>query len=337
MTGRLKWLLFIGTAFLTTALANWTDTSTGVDLNKLPHPTLVKIRSGWLKQGGRTTFDGISATASGNEREVRLRGAGKSGKHWEARLCCLDEVWRADLDGNGTQDYILISDGPLFNGRMTPLFSISILLMDGDGLPVPFFTTLYHGESGKGVKSLVDLDRNGRAELLISTYDEGVSDPRVDAFCSGYWVTQLYGFRDLRVQEIRGTIGGIAFPLVHAWTYRGSECQALETPMLHAQAPPFYEHGTARDGDVSTVVRGGSGMQVRIKPVAGCRTIDPLIVVYDRANLREIAFLNLWSSAQDDLVEAIRRDGAAVTLSGLDKWMGHGDCSANLMWARGQN
>src|SRR5450432_2095240 len=98
--------------------------------------------------------------------EVELRGVGKSGKRWEAHMCCLDEVYRADLDGNGTQDYIFTGSGPYFNGRTTPLFSITILLMDAQGIPVPFFTSLYHGENGKGSKHLVDLNRDSRAEIL---------------------------------------------------------------------------------------------------------------------------------------------------------------------------
>src|SRR5260370_39820671 len=55
-------------------LANWNDTSTGIDLDKLPHFRFSKIRSGWLHDGSRATFDGITATASANPREVRLRG-----------------------------------------------------------------------------------------------------------------------------------------------------------------------------------------------------------------------------------------------------------------------
>ena len=133
-------------------------------------------------------FDAISATAGNRDaREARLRGVGKSGKQWEAHIFGLDEVWRADMDGNGTQDYVLFAAGPYFNGRTTPLFSLSILLMAPDGLPVPFFTVVYHGENGAGIKHLVDLSHDGHSELLIGTYDEIASDPLVGPFCSGHW------------------------------------------------------------------------------------------------------------------------------------------------------
>src|SRR6266403_1531914 len=123
--------MLIVAVLLTTVLGNWGDTSTGIDLDKLRQFPLSKIRSGRLKDGSRVTFDGITATVeSGDAREVVLRGVGKSGKRWEAHIFDLDEVWRADLDGNGTQDYVFFGSGPYLNGRTTPMYSISILLMD---------------------------------------------------------------------------------------------------------------------------------------------------------------------------------------------------------------
>src|SRR6185312_10223268 len=100
-------IIVLSGVFLAPLPGGWNDSSTGIDLNKLQHFPLTKIRSGWLRRGSRSTFDGITATAaSGDEQEVQLRGAGKSGKRWEAHIFGLDEVWRADLDGNGTQDYV---------------------------------------------------------------------------------------------------------------------------------------------------------------------------------------------------------------------------------------
>src|ERR1017187_3024237 len=105
-------LILVGIACMVGALANWNDTSTGIDFEKLPHFPLIKIWSGSLKAGSLATFDGITAAAYGSPREVRLHSVGKSGKAWEVHMRCLEEVWRADLDGNGTQDYIFFSTGP---------------------------------------------------------------------------------------------------------------------------------------------------------------------------------------------------------------------------------
>jgi hypothetical protein len=317
-------------------LGNWNDTSTGIDVNKLPPFPLTRIRSGWLKEGSHVMFDAISATAGNRDaREVRLRGVGKSGKQWEAHIFGLDEVWRADLDGNGTQDYVLFAAGPYFNGRTTPLFSLSIPLMARDGLPVPFFTVVYHGENGAGIKHLVDLSHDGHSELLIGTYDEIASDPLVGPFCSGHWSNQLYRFQHFGAEEIRGPMGGITFPFIHDWTYRGTECAAQEKPILTVRPALLYEHGTSTQGTVSTTIRGtgdASGL-LTIDPVAGCKAITTKVVVYDRPQLREIAFPNQFGTYSAELADRIRRDGARVELRGIDRWMGNGDCSVNLMWA----
>jgi len=316
---------------------NWNDTSTGIDLGRLRQFPLTRIRSGWLKDGSRVTFDAISATAAnGNERGVRLRGVGKSGKRWEAHLCCLDEVWRADLDGNGTQDYVFFASGPYFNGRTTPLFSLSILLMDREGMPVPFFTVVYKGENGAGIKHLVDLNHDGHAELLISTYDENPSDPHEGSFGSGHWTHQLYRFRNSGVEEIRGTIGGMKFPFIYDWTYRGTELAEGEKPFLAVQPATLYERGTSTGREVSTAIRKTADQNglLLIEPVAGCKTITSKIVVYDQPQNREIAFPNQFSTYSVDLSDRIRRDRAHVELRGIDKLMGDGDCSVNLMWAK---
>jgi hypothetical protein len=266
---------------------------------------------------------------------VQLRGTGKSGKRWEAHIFGLDEVWRADLDGNGTQDYILFGSGPYFNGRTTPLFSLSILLMDDDGMPVPFFAVVYKGENGAGTRHLVDMSHDGHAALLISSYDEIPSDARVGGFCSGHWTNQLYRFRDLGAEEIRGTIAGITFPFVHDWTYRGTECAEEENPVLVVQPPVIYEHGTRRDGEVTTRIVNSpdaSGL-LAINPVAGCEMIRPNVVVYDRPRVREIGFPNLFTSYVADLADKVRRDGARVGLRGVNRSTDDGSCSVNLMWA----
>jgi hypothetical protein len=322
---------------LTAVLANWNDTSTGIDLDKLRQFPLSKVRSGWLKDGSSVTFDGITATAARDVREVRLRGAGKLGKKWEAHIFGLDEVWRADLDGNGTQDYVFFASGPYFNGRMTPLFSLSILLMDRDGLPVPFFTVVFKGENGDGIKHLVDLNNDGHAELLISSYDERVSDPSAGAFASGHWTNQLYRFKDFGAEEIRGTVGGMNFPFIHNWTYpyRGNEREERHAPFSPIEPAILYEHGTRKLGGVITRIRK-SGVGVggfSIDETAGCNAITPDVVVYDKLQIREIGFPSMWNPYTTDLADTIRRDGAQVELRGVNDRFSDGHCSANLIWA----
>lgn len=59
---------------------------------------------------------------------------------------CFDQVWRAELDGNGVEDYVIVGSGPDGNSRSDPQYSLTLLLMDSTGMPFPFFKGIYHGE-----------------------------------------------------------------------------------------------------------------------------------------------------------------------------------------------
>jgi len=321
-----------------TAWANWNDTSTGVDLDKLRRFPLTKVRAGLIREATQVVFDGITARqASDGLREVTLRGKGKSGRRWQVRIASIDEVWRGDLDGNGTQDYVLIGPGPYFNGRMTPLYSTSILLMDGDGMPVPFFEALFHNEKGEGFRNIVDLDGDGRAEWLVSSYDEQASDPRVGGICSGHWVTRSFRFRNAGIEEVRATMGEIAFPFVQNWSYRPSECIDLGENSGITVQPPFMEKSM---GDSNGTIRG-SGSEIRFvpkSPVNGCKKIHlelfTEIIVYDRPVLREIVFPTLFSSYPDDLRKRIQRVNARVEARDIRNRFGDGNCFPESVWAK---
>jgi hypothetical protein len=320
--------IIVANIVLAFAFCNWNDTSTGIDLNKLPQFPLSLIAKRILTKFGRTNFSGI--TVADTPEEVRVSGRAKSGKAWEAHLCstCDEEVWRGDLDGNGTQDYIFFGVGPFSNGRTAPLYSLNILLMDEQGLPVPFFTVVYHGENGDGVKHLVDLDHDGRAELLISTYDEIGSDPRVEPMCSGHWTTQVYQFRNLSAEEFTGTMGGFRFPFIHNWTYRGTVCSDLEK--LWSERPPIiYDYGTGANGELTTrILRPVANWVATITPVDGCKEISPTVILYDRPRIRQVAFPNPRTNFDNELTGAIRAAGVPVTLRGTHRR--GGDCIVNL-------
>ena len=310
--------ILLAALFVQAAIANWDDTPTGIDLDKLPRFPLTKLRSTRVEPGGRARFDGIEVASE--TREFTLRGASKSGVKWTAHLCCLEEVWRGDLDGNGTQDYVLSNGGPYFNGRTTPLYSLTILLMDPDGLPVPFFTTVYKGENGSGIKHLVDLDRDGHAGLLIGDYSE-------TAICAGWWTTQRYRFTNLRAEEVRGPAGGIVFPFVHKWEDRRCGKPAATIPQ-----PPRVEHGTSGTTQVTARILDEHGGVLSIRPIGGCREVSPQVIVDDRPVGREIGLPNAWTPYTADLARRILHSGAEVRLAGLSNPEA-GHCFANLMWA----
>src|SRR6266567_8906096 len=185
------WRLMVVLLLTIVLFAEWNDTSIGIDLKRLNSFPLMEVRAGLLNDGETATFDAF--VAIGHAIEVILSGKGKSGKPWSVHIAsgAFDHVYRADLDGNGTQDYVIFGANPWANGRTAPLGRITILLMDADGLPIPFETWMYDTYK----KRLVDLRHDGHAELLVSTYDEDPWDGRVGPFLSGHWITQLLEIR----------------------------------------------------------------------------------------------------------------------------------------------
>ena len=308
------------------ASAGIDDTSTGIDLNNLPHPALTKVRAGALKPGELAAFDGIGATTT--QFETVLRGKGKSGRAWTVHLCdtCFEEVWRGDLDGNGTQDYAIVGYGPYGNTRKDAAYSLALLLMDGDGMPAPFFTPLFHGDNGDAVKHLVKLD--GQVRLLVPRYDEVPSNERVGPYCSGHWVTQAYGMTSTTVEEVRGTIGGMRFPFVQNWAYSHPEC--ANHPIGFSGRAKVLEIRTNDKGAVETKLRARdeNSLALPVEPVADCEAIFADAIVYDSKAAREVAFPNLREDAQGRVADKIRAADVPVELRGVH------ECTASLMWAR---
>jgi hypothetical protein len=267
---------------------------------------------------------GIAIAAEENETVVR--GRGKSGKAWEVHLCrgCAAEIWKGDLDGNGIPDYVLSGGGPYLQGRNTPLYSLNILLMDAQKLPVPFFTTVYLGEKGNAVKHLVDLDGDGRAELLISTYAE-IREGCDGGSSTDHWTTQVYRFRDLYAEEFRGTMGGIRFPFVQDWADGKKPCKTNLPPALEERGTSMKDERTIRrhtsPDETGTLAVDAGG---------GCTRIHPEAVVYDRPRLRQIAFPNEQTKVVSEIMESIRAASLPVKLRGVQ---GSDLCFVNLLWA----
>jgi hypothetical protein len=91
--------------------------------------------------------------------------------------------------------------------------------------------------------------------------------------------------------------------------------------------------GTQKSGRVPLKTELG-----RARLFAGCvnrvtltRFFGPLI---PNTQVREIAFPNQFGNYSSDLANNIQRDGACVELRGVNKWVGNGDCSVNLIWAK---
>ena len=317
-------------------LGSWADTPRGIDLTKLRHFPLEKVRAADIEHEETFTFDGITATDLRETNEVRLSGRGTTGRAWVVYLRYISHIWKGDLDGNGQTDFVLYSNGPLMNGSRTPVFSISILLMDQERMPVPFLAYMYDPPEAAGVPNLVDLDNDGRAELAVSTYDENPSDPKVGPLCSGHWVTQLYRFEGMAVREFRGRLGGMSFPLIHNWTYRETECADSGQPETQIQPAELSDGSTDRTFATTTLSKwpDDGAQEFDIVPVNGCREIWPRVVVRDQKTERTITFMILYNDRMASLARSLWERGSRLDLRGVSPGVFSERCNVNLVWAR---
>jgi hypothetical protein len=317
------------------AWANWNDTSTGIDLTKLPAFPLTKVRAGDLQDGAQVRFDGLLARTIGRAGEVReasLQGTAKSGKAWSVRFSevAFGQLYRGDLDGNGTQDYIVFGRSGA-NGRLAPPWNMIVLLMDKQGLPVPFEAFLY---DDLGPRHVVDLLHNGRAQLIDSVYDEDPWDIGAPPFCSGRWITNLYEPADLNWGKVRGVTTGITFPFVRRWTY-GPTCDPQSQRTSAGEAVEIEPDATAlRDLTAQRILSvdpNSWSRGVKLTPSSDCDSISIGIVVYDRRSRREIT-LRSNSGYGHELLGRIQTERADVALRGVYN-SGDRFCRAGLLWA----
>jgi hypothetical protein len=235
-------------------------------------------------------------------------------------------VFSGDLDGNGTTDYVIVG-GSVGNGRLAPPGWMTVLLIDPQGLPVPFEAPLY---DGAGEKHVVDVLHNGHAQLALGAYDENGWDDRSSVFCSGHWVTDLYEAAGLNWQAFRGTASGTAFPLVHRWTY-WPECSG-PPPVPWKEVFHTGKYSTASLDAPGVRVGTAGGYSVDAAPTSGCDSLEIGSVVYERSNRRDIALAAKWDY-QTDLLDRVGADNANIVLRGLYRQPENGNCRANLVWA----
>jgi hypothetical protein len=164
---------------------------------------------------------GIHVYLGGPRERLRFSGRDVNGKPWvvHASPHMAGSLYQADLDRAGQADLIYAS---LTGGvGMSPNAHILFLLRDRDQRPVALEMEGYFNFDAKGLAELLDLDGDGRAELVRQDYDDG------------YWVTSLYEFRANRAHRIQGDHGGRIFPLYTRFTNQGNRTPVTPKPHRH--------------------------------------------------------------------------------------------------------
>lgn len=151
--------------------------------------------------------------STSSEDELILSGQTTKQGSWTASLMSIYamfpvEAYQADLDGNGQQDLILLK--PTAGNGLAPTQHITVLSFDADGQVTPWQVEGYFATDKQGIVDFLDLNGNGRAELVFMSYGEG------------YWQTVLYEAQNGQWTQIHGKFAGKTYPLLTRFTIKAN-------------------------------------------------------------------------------------------------------------------
>ena len=265
------------------------------------------------------------------EGRAVIEGKDRGGAQWRVRLGNLSgygsHLYTADLDRDGARDLVIVS--PTGGNGLAPTTDLFALTFDERGRPIPFEAEGYFEYSEQGIFDLLDLDRDGRAELLYMKFGEG------------YWVTTLYEVSGGHWRRVEGTHGRRTYPLYTRFTNRPNRRPVALKPGLRPYVPDLsnvapnvrgtlasYEWAdVSQSEDIKLVVNTGAA-QVTCSPVAWYGSFG---VVTDSAEGREVVTIYGNEEATKSLLEAAVRAKSEVTLYGRRSAEG---CSPEWLWLR---
>ncbi|MBV9926190.1 MAG: hypothetical protein JOZ96_14315 [Acidobacteria bacterium] len=250
------------------------------------------------------------------EGRAVVTGKDKGGAAWRVRLGNLSgygaRLYTADLDRDGVQDLVIVA--PTGGNGLAPTTHLTALTFDGRGRPVLFEADGYFQEDARGVFDLLDLDRDGRAELLYMNFDDG------------YWVTTLYEVEGGHWRHVVGAHGRRTYPLYTRFTNRPNRRPVAPkpgrkpfTPDLSNDAPALrgtlasYEWADVSQSEDIKLVIDENGRRVTCSPVSWFGSFG---VVSDSDEGREVVTVYGNEEAAQELLKAAVQAKSAVTLYG---------------------
>ena len=267
---------------------------------------------------------------SNGEGEFELSGRDKADQSWKVTLggACDPEasVYLADLDHNGLQDLLMVY-ATCGNG-LAPSATLFALTFEASGRPVPFVAEGYFDADETRIADLVDLNRDGKAELIFMNFDDG------------YWITNLYRINNARWERIQGRFAGYQFPLFTRFTIKPNHKAVVPKPGRHPQAPDLSTSRAVKAGHLlsykSANVAQSEDIRLDVADTAGrkmeCRPVSwfgSLAFVIDRSTGREISLISAADETIQRMLNEIVAQKYAVQLYGQRR----AACSPELIWA----
>lgn len=280
-----------------------------------------------LKLGSQTVQLRINA-----DEDLVLSGQMAQRGSWSMRVGSIStmfptEAYQADLDGNGQQDLVLLK--PTAGNGLAPSQHLTVLSFDQKGQVIPWQIEGYFTTDQQGIVDLLDLNGNGRAELVYMSYGEG------------YWQTVLYEIEDGRWKQIRGQFAGKNYPLLTRFTLKPNHkianpksLQALEPINLATDQAVLagylksYQWADIEQSEDITLMLTVNNKWVKCQPASW---YSLAVLVLDRPQQREIISLATHAPAfQRGLQEAIQKH-YAVKLYGQRS---SERCSPEQIWVQ---
>lgn len=154
-----------------------------------------------LVQDGITNADGAVSFASksvrvNSDNSVSVFGSDRAGKPWtlvaDAPAGAVS-AWSGDFDKNGTEDLVLFV--PSGAGDWQPNAKVILLMFESSGRPIPWCVDGFFTVDKYGLKELVDLDDDRKAEMVHQTR----SGP--------YWITSVFTSQNSRWRALQSLAG----------------------------------------------------------------------------------------------------------------------------------
>jgi hypothetical protein len=258
-------------------------------------------------------------TVSTNQNgDLLFTGNDKLQKKWTIAICSEGlripyYVFTSDLDHDGTPDLTLVCGTG--GCGLAPSAHILCFLFDTSGRPVPFTADGYFDYDEHGIRDLVDIDGDGKAELVYMNYDDG------------YWITSLYQARNGHWQKLQGRCGSRIFPIHTRFTNRENHTPVTPKSGRHPFAPDLSNADSATHGrllgyqwanvnqseDIQLNVKTPHGEIVACKPVSWYSTLS---IVLDEPNGRQVVSLSANEKSVRTLLDKIVAANCTVALFG---------------------
>lgn len=272
-----------------------------------------------------------AAVEQAEDESLVIKGKDNSAQAWTVRLAgkaphFAYDVYVADLDKNGYQDALLAF--PTGGNGLAPTAHIITVMFDSIGRPIFFEADGYFDYDEKGIPDLIDIDRDGKAELIYMNYDDG------------YWITNLYTAERGRWRRVKGQRRRRRYPLYTRFTYRPNHRPVTPRPDRHPFAPDlsntspnlrgrvvsFKWTEMERSGGIAFGIRTARGATITCEPESW---FDSFSVLLDDRQGRRLISLAGSEDFIDELFKEMVRKGYTVALYGQRR---AGRCSPEQLW-----